>query len=155
MTLAEMIGYVGKTLKKVFPKFGIAQIIGDLMQQKIFVDLGLNVLLRGVNFLRFGNIKESILHTVGIISDELLGRGLNGLLAGGIGILEKIAETVEWLLKMFHSILDPLILKLKGGVDLGLATTEGALHPKLNSVRNYEYSNTARHRTGPARNRAQ
>lgn len=155
MTLAEMIGYFGKTLKQLFPKFAIAQLVGDLMQQKIFVDLGLNVLVRGVNFLRFGNIKGFLLQFTGNISDELLGRDLNGLFADGIGILEKIAETFEWFLKTFHTILDPLISKLKEVLGLRQATTEGALHPKLNSTRNFEYSNRVRHTTGSTGNRAQ
>lgn len=155
MTVAQMIGYFGKTLKQVFPKFGMVQIVGDLLQQQILVDLGLNVLIRGVNFLRFGNIKHSLLHPVGVISDELLGRGLNGLFADGIGILEKIAEAVEWFLKTYHSILDWLILKLKGGVVPRHATTAGPLHPKLNSARNYGYSDIVRHKIRPAGNRAQ
>jgi hypothetical protein len=154
MTLAEMIGYFGKTLKQFFPKFAIAQILGDLMQQKMFVDIGLNVLVRGSNFLRFGNIKSFLLHTIGNISNELIGRDLNGLFADGIGILEKIAENVEWFLKTFHTILDRLLLQLKGGLDLRHATTEGALHPKLNSTRNYKYSNKVRHTTRPTGNRA-
>lgn len=155
MTMSEMIGYFGKILKKVFPKSGIAQVIGDLLQQKLFVDLGLNILVRGVNFLRFGNIKSFLLHPVGIISDDLLGRGLNGLLADGIGILEKVAEAIEWFLKTYHSVLDWLILKLKGGVYLRHATAEDALHPKFNSTRSYEYSVKVRHTRGPAGNRAQ
>ncbi|PNF18892.1 hypothetical protein B7P43_G01373 [Cryptotermes secundus] len=155
MTLAEMIGYFGKTLKKISPNFAIAQIIGDLLQQKLFVDLGLNILVRKVNFLRFGNIKSVLLHTTGIISDDLLGRSLNGLLADGIGILEKVAEAIEWFLKTFHSILDWLSLKLKGGVYLRHGTAEGPLHPKFNSTGSYEYSVKVRHTRGPAGNRSQ
>jgi hypothetical protein len=148
MTLAQMIGNFGKTLKQVFPKFGIAQIVGDLLQQKIFVDIGLNILIRGINFLQFGNIKHDFLQAVGNISDIVLGRDLNGLLADGIEILVKIAETVEWFLKSYRIILHRLILSLEGGVDQRHATKEGALDPKINSTRNHGYSDIARYTMG-------
>jgi hypothetical protein len=124
MTLAQMIEYFGKTLKQSFPKFNIAQVMGDLMQQKFFVDLGLNILVRGVNFLRFGNIKDSLIQPIANISDILLGRDINSLFAFGFDILEKAAETAEWFLKRYHATLDQLIFTLNGGADLRQATTK-------------------------------
>jgi hypothetical protein len=124
MTLAQMIEYFGKTLKQAFPKFNIAQVIGDLMQQEFIVDLGLNILVRGVNFLRFGNIKDSFIYPIANVSDILLGRDINSLFAFGIDVLEKTAETVEWFLKTYHATLDQLIFTLKGGADLRHATTK-------------------------------
>jgi hypothetical protein len=124
MTLAQMIEYFGKTLKRVFPKFGIAQIMGDLMQQKFIIDLGLNILVRDVNFLRFGNIKESLIRPIANISDILLGRDINGLFAFGIEILNKIADIFECFLQRYLAMLDQLIFTLKGGANLRHTTTK-------------------------------
>jgi hypothetical protein len=147
MTLAEMIAYFGKTLKELFPNFSIVQIMGGLMQQKVFVDLGLNMLVRGSNILRFGTVKSSLIHPMAELSDILLGRDINGLFAFGIEILEKFAETVEWCLKTYHVILDQLILKLNGEVDLRQTTTEGVMNQKIKSTRRPNDSHEVRNRT--------
>jgi hypothetical protein len=98
-TLTQIIENFGKTLTKTFPNSNVAQVIGNILQQKIIIDLGLNIIVRSASFLRFGNIKDFLLKAVGSIENEIIGDNLNRLLAGGIGALEKIIETFERLLK--------------------------------------------------------
>jgi hypothetical protein len=112
-TLSKIIQNVGKILQQDFPKIDILQGIGTLLQQKMLVDLGLNICVRSLDFLRFGNIKHSLLQAFANIENIILGKDLNRLLAGGIGIFDKLAETFEWLLKTFHSIVDPLFSNIK------------------------------------------
>ena len=112
-TLSKIIENVGKILKQDFPKIDILQGIGTLLQQKMLVDLGLNICVRSLDFLRFGNIKHSLLQAFANIENIILGKDLNRLLAGGIGIFDKLAETFERLLKTFHSIVDPLFRNIK------------------------------------------
>lgn len=107
-TLAKIIANIGKILQHDFPQNGIFQSIGILMQQEMLVNLGLNICVRSLDFLRFGNIKYYLLQDFSYMGNIIIGNDLNKLLAGGIDISAKLAETFERLLKAFHAIVDPL-----------------------------------------------
>jgi hypothetical protein len=112
-TLTEIIVNFGKTLQHDFPKFVILQSIGTLLQQKILVDLGLNVCIRSLDFLRFGNIKYSLLQTFANVENIIIGNDLNKLVEGVIDISNNLAGTFEWFLKTFHEFADPLFSNIK------------------------------------------
>jgi len=120
-TLAKIFANIGKTLQIDFPQNVIFQSIGILLQQEMLVDLGLNICVRSLDFLRFGNIKYDLLENFSNMGNILMGKDLNKLLAGGIDISDKFAGTFEWFLKLFHAIVDPLfgnILQLGNFVQL-------------------------------------
>jgi hypothetical protein len=104
-TLEQIIGKFGKTLKQLFPKSDIAQTIGSILEQQMIIGLGLNIVVRSVSFLRFGNIKDFILSAVGNVENEIIGDNLNKLLSGGIGALETFIEILERLLKPITDFL--------------------------------------------------
>jgi hypothetical protein len=112
-TLTKIIVNIGNTLQHDFPQNDILQSIGILLQQEMLVNLGLNIGVRSVDFLRFGNIKYYLLQNFSDIENILIGNDLNKLLAGGIDISNKLAEYFEWLLKTFHANVDPLFAKLR------------------------------------------
>jgi hypothetical protein len=107
-TLTKIVANIGKSLQHDFPQNGIFQSIGILLQQEMLVDLGLNICVRSLDFLRFGNIKYYMLQNFSYMGNILIGNDLNKLLAGGIDIADKLAGTFEWVLKTFHAIADPL-----------------------------------------------
>jgi hypothetical protein len=107
-TLTKTIANVGKSLQHDFPQNGIIQSIGILLQQEMLVELGLNICVRSLDFLRFGNIKYHLLQYFSDMGNILIGNDLNKLLAGGIDISDKLAGTFEWFLKTFHAIVHPL-----------------------------------------------
>jgi hypothetical protein len=112
-TLTKIIANIGKRLQQDFPQNDIFQSIGTLMQQEMLVDLGLNICVRSLDFLRFGNIKYYLLQNFSNIGNTLLGNDLNKLLAGGLDISDKLAKTFERFLETFHAILDPLFGKIQ------------------------------------------
>jgi len=107
-TLAKIFADIGKSLQNDFPGNGIFQSIGILLQQEMLVDVGLNIFVRSLDFLRFGNIKYYLLKNFSYMGNVLMGNDLSRLLAGGINISDKLAENFEWVLKTFHAIADPL-----------------------------------------------
>jgi hypothetical protein len=107
-TLTKIIANIGKILEHDFPQNGIFQSIGILLQQEMLVDLGLNICVRSLDFLRFGNIKCYLLQNFSYIENILIGKDLNKLIKGIIDIPNNFAETLEWSLKKFHDIADPL-----------------------------------------------
>lgn len=99
-TLAQIVGNFGKTLNEIFPNSNTVQVIGNILQQKLLVDLALNIVVRSASFLRFGNIKDFVLQSVGNVENEIIGDNLNKLLAGGISVLERMVEIFESFLKI-------------------------------------------------------
>jgi hypothetical protein len=108
-TLVKIIANIGKNLQHDFPQNEVFQSIGFLLQQEMLVDMGLNVFVRSSDFLRFGNIKYYFLQKFSNMGNILIGNDLNKLLAGGIDISDKLAETFEGFLKTFHATADPLV----------------------------------------------
>lgn len=112
-TLAKIFANIGKTLEHDFPQNDIVRSIGTLLQQDVLVDLGLNICVRSLDFLRFGNIKYHFLESFSDMGNILLGNNLNKLLAGVIDISDKLAENFEWFLEKFHSVVDPVFDNIK------------------------------------------
>jgi hypothetical protein len=107
-TLTKIFANIGRSLQNDFLQNGIFQSIGILLQQEILVDLGLNICVRSLDFLRFGNIKYDLLENFSSMGNILMGNDLNKLLAGGMDVSDKLAGTFEWFLKTFHAIVYPL-----------------------------------------------
>jgi hypothetical protein len=107
-TLSKIIVGIGKSLQYDFPKNDIVQSIGILMQQEMLVDLGLNILVRSSDFLRFGNIKYDLLGTFAKMGNTLIGIDLSKLLERVIDIFDNSAKNFEWILKTFYHITDSL-----------------------------------------------
>jgi len=112
-TLTKIIANIGKSLQNDFPQNSIFQSIGLLLQQEMLVNLGLNICVRSLDFLRFGNIKYYLIQHFSNIENILIGNDLNKLLAGGIDISVKSAETFERSLETFHDITDQLFGKIR------------------------------------------
>lgn len=112
-TLTQIITNFGGTLQHGFPSIAILQTIGILLQQQILVDLGLNICVRSLDFLRFGNIKHYLLQAFADVENTIIGNDLNNLLAGVIDISDKLAGTFEGSLKTFDVIVDPLFSNIK------------------------------------------
>lgn len=108
-TLVKIIANIGKNLQHDFPQNEVFQSIGFLLQQEMLVDMGINIFVRSSDFLRFGNIKYYFLQKISNMGNILIGNDLNKLLAGGIDISDKLAETFEGFLKTFHATADPLV----------------------------------------------
>jgi hypothetical protein len=107
--LVKIIAYIGKNLQYNFPQNEVVQNIGFLLQQEMFVDIGLNVFVRSLDFLRFGNIKYYFLQEISNMGNILIGNDLNKLLAGGIDISDEMAKNIGGFLKTFHATADPLL----------------------------------------------